>query len=78
VSPSAEPLLFLQLAFTSTFFAGLVQASLGILRYDKVPCLYASHDHRSIDRSVHSTHADMHTRRLGNKSSAVLRGTHCH
>lgn len=39
VSPSAEPLLFLQLAFTSTFFAGLVQASLGILRYDKVPCL---------------------------------------
>ncbi|CAL5029621.1 unnamed protein product [Urochloa decumbens] len=32
VSPSAEPLLFLQLAFTSTFFAGLVQASLGILR----------------------------------------------
>ncbi|KAF7004306.1 hypothetical protein CFC21_019531 [Triticum aestivum] len=32
VSPSAEPMLFLQLAFTSTFFAGLVQASLGILR----------------------------------------------
>nr|CAB3485993.1 unnamed protein product [Digitaria exilis] len=32
VSPSAEPLLFLQLAFTSTLFAGLVQASLGILR----------------------------------------------
>ncbi|CAL5025042.1 unnamed protein product [Urochloa decumbens] len=32
VSPSGEPLLFLQLAFTSTFFAGLVQASLGILR----------------------------------------------
>nr|QHD26884.1 sulfate transporter 3-3 [Saccharum hybrid cultivar] len=32
VSPTAEPLLFLQLAFTSTFFAGLVQASLGILR----------------------------------------------
>ncbi|BAS91378.1 Os04g0652400 [Oryza sativa Japonica Group] len=32
VSPAAEPLLFLQLAFTSTFFAGLVQASLGILR----------------------------------------------
>lgn len=32
VSPSASPALFLQLAFTSTFFAGLVQASLGILR----------------------------------------------
>uniref|UniRef100_A0A0D9WAF1 STAS domain-containing protein n=1 Tax=Leersia perrieri TaxID=77586 RepID=A0A0D9WAF1_9ORYZ len=32
VSPAADPLLFLQLAFTSTFFAGLVQASLGILR----------------------------------------------
>ncbi|KAF8398997.1 hypothetical protein HHK36_014863 [Tetracentron sinense] len=32
VSPTKEPLLFLQLAFTSTFFAGLVQASLGILR----------------------------------------------
>ncbi|RZC58195.1 hypothetical protein C5167_005504 [Papaver somniferum] len=32
VSPAKEPLLFLQLAFTSTFFAGLFQASLGILR----------------------------------------------
>ncbi|XP_042500761.1 probable sulfate transporter 3.3 [Macadamia integrifolia] len=32
VSPTKEPLLFLQLAFTSTFFAGIVQASLGILR----------------------------------------------
>ncbi|KAK1288042.1 putative sulfate transporter 3.3 [Acorus calamus] len=32
VSPTKEPGLFLQLAFTSTFFAGLVQASLGILR----------------------------------------------
>ncbi|TVU16386.1 hypothetical protein EJB05_39945, partial [Eragrostis curvula] len=32
VSPSAEPMLFLQLAFTSTLFAGIVQASLGILR----------------------------------------------
>ncbi|XP_043702011.1 probable sulfate transporter 3.3 [Telopea speciosissima] len=32
VSPTKEPLLFVQLAFTSTFFAGLVQASLGILR----------------------------------------------
>ncbi|KAK4779463.1 hypothetical protein SAY87_015569 [Trapa incisa] len=32
VSPTKEPLLFLQLAFTSTFFAGLFQASLGFLR----------------------------------------------
>ncbi|CAN0871597.1 Probable sulfate transporter 3.3 [Linum grandiflorum] len=32
VSPSKDPLLFLQLAFSSTFFAGLIQASLGFLR----------------------------------------------
>lgn len=32
VSPSNDPLLFLQLAFSSTFFAGVFQASLGILR----------------------------------------------
>ncbi|KAL6651903.1 hypothetical protein ACP70R_010828 [Stipagrostis hirtigluma subsp. patula] len=32
VSPTAAPLLFLQLAFTSTLFAGVVQASLGVLR----------------------------------------------
>ncbi|XP_027348300.1 probable sulfate transporter 3.3 [Abrus precatorius] len=32
VSPTAEPDLFLKLAFTSTFFAGLFQAALGILR----------------------------------------------
>ncbi|KVH97653.1 STAS domain-containing protein [Cynara cardunculus var. scolymus] len=32
VSPGHDPLLFLQLAFTSTFFAGLFQASLGFLR----------------------------------------------
>ncbi|KAG0456156.1 hypothetical protein HPP92_023944 [Vanilla planifolia] len=32
VNPSTNPALFLRLAFTSTFFAGLVQASLGILR----------------------------------------------
>ncbi|KAJ3677220.1 hypothetical protein LUZ60_002944 [Juncus effusus] len=31
-NPNTETLLFLQLAFTSTFFAGIVQASLGILR----------------------------------------------
>jgi sulfate transporter 3 len=32
VSPTAEPMLFLQLAFTATLFAGIFQASLGILR----------------------------------------------
>ncbi|XP_044491132.1 probable sulfate transporter 3.3 isoform X2 [Mangifera indica] len=32
VSPTKDPLLFLQLAFTTTFFAGVVQASLGFLR----------------------------------------------
>ncbi|GJZ73637.1 probable sulfate transporter 3.3, partial [Tanacetum coccineum] len=32
VSPTQDPILFLQLAFTSTFFAGLFQASLGFLR----------------------------------------------
>ncbi|KAF9594926.1 hypothetical protein IFM89_035490 [Coptis chinensis] len=32
VSPTKEPLLFLQLAFSSTFLAGVFQASLGILR----------------------------------------------
>ncbi|GKU98036.1 hypothetical protein SLEP1_g11092 [Rubroshorea leprosula] len=32
VSPSSDPTLFLQLAFTTTFFAGLFQASLGLLR----------------------------------------------
>nr|XP_009763583.1 PREDICTED: probable sulfate transporter 3.3 [Nicotiana sylvestris]XP_016481917.1 PREDICTED: probable sulfate transporter 3.3 [Nicotiana tabacum] len=32
VSPTKDPILFLQLAFSSTFFAGLFQASLGFLR----------------------------------------------
>eukprot|EP00268_Persea_americana_P019066 TRINITY_DN19760_c0_g1_i7.p1 TRINITY_DN19760_c0_g1~~TRINITY_DN19760_c0_g1_i7.p1 ORF type:complete len:345 (-),score=41.40 TRINITY_DN19760_c0_g1_i7:25-1059(-) len=32
VSPVQEPILFLQLAFTATFFAGVFQASLAILR----------------------------------------------
>ncbi|KAK8567561.1 hypothetical protein V6N12_006142 [Hibiscus sabdariffa] len=32
VSPVNDPLLFLQLAFTTTFFAGFFQASLGFLR----------------------------------------------
>lgn len=33
VSYSEEPILYLQLALTATFFAGLFQASLGFLRY---------------------------------------------
>ncbi|XP_065857677.1 probable sulfate transporter 3.3 isoform X2 [Euphorbia lathyris] len=32
VSPAKDPVLFLQLAFSSTFFAGLFQASLGFFR----------------------------------------------
>ncbi|XP_064941154.1 probable sulfate transporter 3.3 [Musa acuminata AAA Group] len=32
VNPNTDPFLFLQLAFTATFFAGIFQASLGILR----------------------------------------------
>ncbi|XWS20324.1 hypothetical protein CRYUN_Cryun31cG0091700 [Craigia yunnanensis] len=32
VSPVEEPILYLKLAFTATFFAGLFQASLGLLR----------------------------------------------
>jgi hypothetical protein len=33
VSPNEEPDLYLKLAFTATLFAGLFQASLGLLRY---------------------------------------------
>lgn len=33
VSPVENPKLYIQLAFTATFFAGLLQASLGFLRY---------------------------------------------
>lgn len=33
VSFTQDPILYLQLAFTATFIAGLFQASLGILRY---------------------------------------------
>ncbi|KAJ6840215.1 putative sulfate transporter 3.4 [Iris pallida] len=32
VAPEREPILYLQLAFTATFFAGVFQASLGLLR----------------------------------------------
>ncbi|KAL6578640.1 putative sulfate transporter 3.3 [Orobanche minor] len=32
VSPAKDPILFLELAFSSTFFAGLFQFSLGFLR----------------------------------------------
>ena len=47
VSPATDPLLFLQLAFSSTFFAGLFQASLGFLRcffinaWGFISCLFA-------------------------------------
>lgn len=34
VSPTKEPGLYLQLAFTATFFAGLFQTALGVLRYE--------------------------------------------
>lgn len=33
VSYADQPILYLQLAFTATFFAGVFQASLGLLRY---------------------------------------------
>lgn len=33
VSPTEDPALYLRLAFTATFFAGLFQAALGLLRY---------------------------------------------
>lgn len=33
VSPTENPKLYVQLALTSTFFAGVFQASLGLLRY---------------------------------------------
>lgn len=34
VSPTEEPALYLQLALTTTFFAGLFQLGLGLFRYD--------------------------------------------
>ncbi|RZS20390.1 hypothetical protein BHM03_00052889 [Ensete ventricosum] len=38
VSPTKDPALYLHLAFTATFFAGLFQAALGLLRYvDRSP-----------------------------------------
>lgn len=36
VSPDEQPILYLQLAFTATFFAGVFQASLGFLRYGAI------------------------------------------
>jgi len=46
VSPDEEPILYLQLAFTSTFFAGVFQASLGFLRSDhshsQIPIIHPS------------------------------------
>jgi sulfate transporter 3 len=38
--PAAEnPALYLHLAFTATFFAGVLQASLGLLRYHEEACM---------------------------------------
>jgi len=34
VSPTKQKALYLQLALTSTFFAGLFQAALGLFRYE--------------------------------------------
>jgi sulfate transporter 3 len=36
VSPTENPALYLHLAFTATFFAGVFQASLGLLRYASI------------------------------------------
>jgi len=36
VSPTENPALYLHLALTATFFAGVFQASLGLLRYHGV------------------------------------------
>lgn len=36
VSYTDQPSLYLQLAFTATFFAGVFQAALGLLRYSVV------------------------------------------
>lgn len=36
VSYTDEPILYLKLAFTATFFAGVFQASLGFLRSEKI------------------------------------------
>lgn len=33
ISYTQDPILYLKMAFTATFFAGLFQSSLGILRY---------------------------------------------
>ena len=37
VSPDEQPILYLQLSFTATFFAGALQASLGFLRCHSEP-----------------------------------------
>jgi sulfate transporter 3 len=38
VSPTENPALYLHLALTATFFAGVFQASLGLLRYTPHAC----------------------------------------
>jgi hypothetical protein len=42
VSPTENPTLYMNLAFTATFFAGVFQASLGLLRYAGRPPMHAS------------------------------------
>ena len=40
VSASKNPGLYLHLAFTATFFAGVFQATLGLLRYAGSSCMH--------------------------------------
>jgi sulfate transporter 3 len=39
VSAVANPDLYLNLAFTATFFAGVFEAALGLLRYELLLCI---------------------------------------
>jgi sulfate transporter 3 len=39
VSAVANPDLYLKLAFTATFFAGVFEAALGLLRYELLLCI---------------------------------------
>lgn len=35
VNPDDDPTLYLQLAFTATFFSGIIQLGMGLLRYTR-------------------------------------------
>lgn len=37
IDPTTHPVEYRRLAFTATFFAGITQATLGILRYERIP-----------------------------------------